>query len=207
MFKVDERVVNTTLAEILSSKYQLGAIPEVRSKKAALDVLIIHEGLRIVIEGRADIKNFDKLIEDTKKRLEQNYAIIGIALSYPSEVFKIEKLGDLKSKLMSLSYDVCILYWGRNGIESIRNKVNLDQIARIIKDDIVTLLIKNDVISELVNEVNKEIDSLSKKISHESLLHNPEIVQRILKDVLNIDIDNEKSKESQGKVSHTNTEE
>lgn len=165
MFMVDEKIINATLAEILSSKYQLGTISEVVSEGAISDILIIYEGLRIVIDGGVDKRNFDKLIENTKEKLEQNYAIIGIVLTYPLEVLLIERSEDVKNMLSDLSYDVCILFWGKDGIEENRSNVNLDSLAKIIKNDVVSLLIKNDVISDLVKEVDNELTKLSKRMS------------------------------------------
>jgi len=75
--------LNVALARLLR-RLGFEEIAERRSRRKRIDIMIFYKGLRIALEGSYDARDAEK---DARKRVESNFADLGLAIWYDKEFF------------------------------------------------------------------------------------------------------------------------
>ena len=106
--KLDETVINTTLARLLTEHFNIYAIPETRHNLRP-DILARVLGVPIVIEAVFEKKAAeDEAKGDLMKKLKQGFGEFGLAIVYPQELKMPKPMPQLEKNLLDLRIKVSV---------------------------------------------------------------------------------------------------
>lgn len=184
-----EEVVNTELAGVLS-EFGLNALPEIVDMTTGIkkypDVTIRVEGVKVIIEGRKETYKKAKLMEDAKKRIEEDLADVSIALLYPKKVEESETIEELVKFLKNCRYDGTVYYYdNRSSKEEFRN-ISIEELSQIL-NKVTALIVSQEKLTEYVKEVKEEFAKISKALASTNLFYSNTKVLQIIKELLEIE--------------------
>lgn len=185
-----EEVVNTKLADVLS-EFGLNALPEIvdmtTGSKKYPDVSILVEGVKVIIEGRKETYQKVKLMEDARRRIEEDIADVSIALLYAKRVEELETTEELIKFLKNCQYDGTVFYYDNGNIkEEEFSSIPIEELSQILHK-VTTLIGSKEKLSEYVKEVKEEFVNTSKILASTNLFYSNEKLLEIIKDLLEIE--------------------
>ena len=185
-----EEVINTKLADVLS-EFGLNALPEIvdmtTGSKKYPDVSILVEGVKVIIEGRKETYQKVKLMEDARRRIEEDIADVSIALLYAKRVEESETTEELIKFLKNCQYDGTVFYYdNRNIKEEEFSSIPIEELSQILHK-VTTLIGSKEKLSEYVKEVKEEFVNASKILASTNLFYSNEKLLEIIKDLLEIE--------------------
>lgn len=180
-----EEVLNTTLAEILTS-YGLPAEPEtIVSGKLPDVMMMIMGGLKVIIEGKESTSR-KALEEQAQTRLEAGLADISIALVYPKTLYEVGEPGDLRDKMDASRYSGTVYYWSRKGITMEQFvELSIKELAEVL-NHAYGVYIQNDLLATKITEIEDGITRLTGEGQQRSLAFYSPAVQQKLRKALGI---------------------
>lgn len=179
--KIREEVINVVIAHILKKKGLDLVIPETIGRKKRPDIIVGLYGLTFLIEGRNE--NLRKsLFKDTRKKLEEGYGDVGMAILYSEDLYKVEEeIGELEIKIEKSHFSGAVFYWTSEGIKHISfyNK-KVKDIIELIRE-ILDIYVKNDILRQQVQEVQNSLERVVKTASKPALwFSDKELKKRLL---------------------------
>lgn len=183
-----EEVINVQLANALTAR-GLAANAETIQSTGRPDVLIYLDGLKLVIEGRAQNRPRASLEEDAKERVLEGAADISMAIVYPEDLGIALGMAELGSKIEAASYDGVIFSFKEEGITSRSfSEARLGELVEVI-NNVFHLCVRNNVVQEHVKRVEHTIGKVVDQMFVTNLFSNSEALVARLKAALGIEED------------------
>jgi hypothetical protein len=185
-----EEVINTRLADVLS-EFGLNTLPETidmtTGSKKYPDVSTLVEGIKVTIEGRKETYQKDKLMEDAKRRIEEDIADVSIALLYPKEIEEQEATDKLIEFLKKCKYNGAIFYSTDGNVKEEKfENITIELLAQILKN-VTALIISKQKISEYVKEVENKFTNISQILASANLFYSNNTLLKTITDLLEIE--------------------
>jgi len=184
-----EEAINVLLANLLAAR-GLDANPETIEAGGRPDILILLEGLKLVLEGRA-AHHRNSLLQDARERVEVGIADISMAVVYPEDLSRAATINDLKAHIESSRYDGSLFFFDKNGLTSTPFEgASVDEIVQTINSTF-RLRIQNDVVRDQVAQLEATIEKVVDEASSTNLFFSSDVLVGRLKQALGIASDAE----------------
>jgi hypothetical protein len=167
--RVRQEVINSALAELLSEKVgewlaiAIGeSVIKTPPRRKLPDLYFVeYYGLKIVFEARIGLANIRNAVEQCQKRLREGLADVCFAVAYDEEVAKVERMEEVKKKLLANPLRLIIVSTSSlDGIDLGEVKIE-GLVSTLEKHRIYDLLVSKEIVEETASKLKEALDSVA----------------------------------------------